>query len=414
MIAQSSIDRIKDADIYSVVSHFVDLKKSGASYKAKSPFTNEKSASFYVTPAKNIFKCFSSGLGGDAIRFVMLHEKCGYVEALEKIASIIGERIEYERPATPEEKEKYDEQELLYSINASAAKQYAKALLDVDGSHPAFNNLINRRRFAPETILQWQIGYAPDSWDYLTAVLKEKALVEPAKKLGLVKEKEQKCFDAFRHRVIYPIHDHRGRIAGFGAGILPNGSTSYADAPKYINSIESPIYNKSALLFGLHFAAHSIRQSGYAFLMEGYTDVISFHQAGYTNAIGTCGTALTPQQAQLLKKYTSKIVMVGDPDHAGQEAVARAIPILLAAGLEIQVVPCPMVLALKPEAPTKKVKNPQPFRELVFLHNYTKQNREYNFVHNKVMLEVQEKEIAELVKIDPDELVRMYPASITE
>ncbi|MFO0414925.1 MAG: DNA primase [Pseudomonadota bacterium] len=417
MIAQSTIERIREADIYSVVSHFVELKKSGANYKGKSPFTNEKTPSFYVTPAKNIFKCFSSGNGGDAIRFVMLHENCGYVEAIEKIASIIGERIEYERPATDEEKARYTEEELLYKINAAAAKQYAQALQQpgIDANHPAFISLINRRRFSPDTILQWQIGYAPDQWDFLTQTLKEKALVDPGKKLALVKEKDGKVFDSFRHRIVFPIHDHKGRIAGFGAGILPHSKTNYEDAPKYLNSSDSAIYAKSSLLFGLHFAIHAIRKVGYAFLMEGYTDVISFHQAGYNNAVGTCGTALTPQQATLLKKYTAKVVIVGDPDHAGQEAVVRAIPILLSVGFEITVMSCPMVLQLKlDDKPTNKNPNPQPFRELVFLKAYDKKKKHYTFLHNKQLLEVEEKEIADLAKIDPDELVRLFPAQNTD
>ncbi len=339
MISPITIERVKELSIVEVIGHYVELKKNGPNFRALSPFTTEKTPSFYVVPGKGIFKCFSTGKGGDAIRFVMEYQKLSFIDAIKDICGKTGERIEYEISDQPNPDQ--EQREELYKINAAAAKRYAETLLNVDGTHWAFNELINKRRFTADTILQWQIGYAPmpEKWDYLTKILHEKALIRPALELGLVKEKDQRHYDAFRNRIMYPVHNHLGRTVGFGGRVEREDKFN----PKYLNSSESKIFDKKAVLYGLHFAANTIRKNGFAYLMEGYTDVISFHQAGYSCAVGTCGTALTPEQCKLLKKYCTKVVLFPDPDTAGQKSAMRSIDILMSEGFEVAVVPMPQV-----------------------------------------------------------------------
>jgi DNA primase len=304
MIAPSSIERIKELAIVDVISHYVDLKRSGSNYSAKSPFSPaEKTPSFYVVPGKNIFKCFSTGKGGDAITFVMEHLGMPFVDAVKEIAGKVGERIEYE--ISEKATEEQNEREQLYGLNRAAAKRYAEMLqLDSIRDHTE----LTRRGFTNDTLLQWQIGYAPtgisdgykpDEWKFLTSMLHEKALIEPAMKIGLVKEKDKIVYDVFRNRIMFPIHDHHGRIVGFGGRWL--GADDKFN-PKYLNTGETLLFDKSKVLYGLHFAGHNIRKMKIAYLMEGYTDVISFHQAGMDVAVATCGTALTDDQCVLLKK----------------------------------------------------------------------------------------------------------------
>ncbi len=346
MIAPTTIERVRELSIVDVISRYVpDLKKAGTSWKAPSPFTNEKSPSFFVVPQKNIFKCFSSGKGGDAIRFVMEKQNIPYPQAIEEIAGQHNIAIEYE--SNGQTKEYLDEIEQLYKINQSAARKFAAALIEVDGTHPAFTEVIDKRRFTADTILQWQIGYAPGDiaeysptkWRFLTETLVAKGLYKAGEELGLCKTKGEVNYDTFRHRVMYPIVDHHGRTVGFGGRSLKPDSFN----AKYINSGDSRIFHKSKILYGLHFAANAIRNAGYANLMEGYTDVISFHQAGHNNSVGTCGTALTEDQCKLLRKYTDKVVIFGDGDEAGQNAVLRAIDELMKFGFQTSVVPMPII-----------------------------------------------------------------------
>lgn len=339
MITPESIDRIKSLPVLDVVRHYVDdLKKNGANYKARSPFTEEKTPSFYVVPAKNIFKCFSSGKGGDAIKFVMELRSITWIEAIKEIANVTGERLEYVT-ADPATEREQDDRENLYKINEAAALQYVKQLMETDGTHVAFREVIDKRLFTPDTIAQWQIGYAPDQWQFLTDKLKEKALIGPGLEVGLIKEKDQRHYDVFRHRVMYPIHDTWGRVVGFGGRHLAPD----ANNPKYMNTGETKLFNKSKVLYGLHFAAWAIRKRGYANLVEGYTDVISFHQAGQANTVGTCGTSLTDDQCQLLRKYTGRVVIFPDSDPAGEKSALRSIDLLMKHGFETGVVPLPEV-----------------------------------------------------------------------
>lgn len=361
-ITQSTIERVLDSDIHAVVSEYVTLKKSGANYCACSPFTNEKTASFYVVPKKNIFKCFSSGNGGGPVKFVMLKEKIEFFEAVLKVASIVNETVEYDEvPANY--KEENDLREGLYKINEAAARKYAEQLkaivdaglpdADISLLHPAFKEIIGKRKYSNDTIVQWQIGYAPgdtsgwqpNAWKFITNLVGDKSY-GGAKEVGLINTKNGHTYDVFRHRIIYPIHDYSGRIVSFGGRALPTTlqqpeSDDDFKPAKYINGGESKIYSKETVLYGLHFAGKAIREHGFADLTEGYTDVISMHQAGYNTTVGTCGTALTEKQCALLYRYCKKVRLFYDGDEAGQKATLRAIDLLAQHGFEISVVPMP-------------------------------------------------------------------------
>jgi DNA primase len=357
MIAQSSIERIKDYPIYDVLQHYIpDLKKAGSSYRACSPFSGEKTPSFYVVPSKNIYKCFSSGKGGSAINFVMEKFALSYPDAIKDIAGKVGERIEFDEVSTEEQKQKVHHKEVLYKINEAAARKYAEELnkiipiTETNNEQPPTDNeifadLIIKRQYTPDTIVQWQIGYAPGNtsdyapaqWKFLTDLIGAKHYGE-ALELGLIVTKNGTTYDTFRHRIMFPIHNDMGRVVGFG-GRRPKEDAYNA---KYINSPGSEVYVKEKTLFGLNHAAKAIRETGYAFLMEGYTDVISFHQAGYDVAVGTCGTALTVEQCKLLRRYTQKVVMFGDGDNAGQTAMLRNIDMLVQHGFEVAIVPMPI------------------------------------------------------------------------
>jgi len=405
MISPSTIDKVRDLSIVDVVGKFVpDLKKSGANYSAKSPFANEKSASFFVVPAKQIFKCFSSGKGGDGIKFVMEHEKMEYIDAIKTLCAEFSIQIEYESNGLP--KEHYDEIELLYKMNKRAAQLYAEQLLTINGNHPAFTELINKRRFSPDTLAQWEIGYAPGEvsgeytpgkWNFLAKQIISSGRYQQGIDLGIIKTKGDVNYDTFRNRIIFPIIDHHARYVGFGARALVADKYN----AKYLNSSDSKVFNKSQTLFGLHFAGHAIRKVGYANLMEGYTDVISFHQAGQNNTVGTCGTSLTEDQAKLLRKYTKNVVMIGDPDEAGQNAMQRNIDILIPHGFEVSVVPMPSIVQLKRE------NGKQPWREAVFITQRTKESIwcKYNTADVE---EIPLSNVEAIEKVDPDELVRMF------
>lgn len=355
MISPKTIDQIKELSIYDVVSHYVtDLKKSGQhSYKACSPFADEKTPSFYVVPSKDIFKCFSTGKGGSAITFVMEHEKMGYVDAIKEIAGKFGIHIEYE--ISEKANEDQNEREELFKINEATARQYAKQLFEANKNeqtkHPAVYELIEKRKFSIDTLTQWQIGFAPgniangykpDEWKHLASILHEKGKIDPALKLGLVVQKDKTVYDTFRNRIMFPIHNHHGRIVSFGGRALAPDDFN----AKYMNGSDSPLFNKSKVLYGMHFAHKAIRKLGWAALVEGYTDVISFHQAGYNNTVAACGTALTPEQCTLLKKYGDKVIMFPDHDpknDAGEKSALRNIDLLLQHGLEVTVVPMPKI-----------------------------------------------------------------------
>ena len=337
MISRDTIDDIKNRiDIVDVVGDFVTLKRSGQNYKALSPFTNEKTASFYVVPSKGIFKDFSSGKGGDGITFVMEHEGMSYLEALRYLARKYGVEIkEDEHEVTAE----YTERDSLYILMNYAKEYYKHLLVHSDEGQSIGLTYFRERGFNDRIIDKFDLGYALNEWDGL----KRKALSEGyseimLEKAGLVVRKDEtRSYDRFRGRVIFPVHNLAGKVIAFGARIL----TKEKDQPKYINSPETDIYHKSNVLYGLFQAKNAIRREGFAYLVEGYTDVLSMHLSDIDNVVASSGTALTEEQIKLMRRFTNDVTVLFDGDEAGIKAALRGIDLVLKGGLNVRVVLLP-------------------------------------------------------------------------
>jgi len=336
VIKQEDIQKILEiADIVDVVGEFVQLKKSGSSFKGLSPFTNEKTPSFIVSPSKRIFKDFSSGKGGNVISFLMEHEHLSYPEAIRFLARKYQIEI-VEAQESPEEKEKQNERESLYQINKFACSCFQDQLFNTDEGKAIALSYFKERRFDEKTIEKFELGYSLKAWDSLINKAKEKGYKkEYLIKTGLVVEKEDKSlYDRYRNRVIFPIHSLSGRILGFGGRIL----SEEKNKPKYVNSPESEVYQKSKILYGLYFAKNEIVKKDVCFLVEGYTDVISLYQSGIENVVSSSGTSLTIEQIRLIKRYTNNITILYDGDDAGIKASFRGINMILEEGLNVKIV----------------------------------------------------------------------------
>lgn len=335
MIPKETIEKIFEvANIVDVVGDFVVLKKAGSSYKGLSPFVNEKSPSFMVSPAKGIFKDFSSGKGGNVVSFIMEHEHFTYVEALRWLANKYGIEIE-EKEQTSEEIAAQSERESLFIINGFAKEYFEEQLHETQEGKAVGLSYFRERGFSLETIKKFGLGYSPDRSDALTKAALDKGYkLEFLKKTGLSKTNEKGSFDFFRGRVIFPIQNITGRVLGFGARTLKNDKK----IAKYFNSPESEIYNKSKILYGLFQSKNEIIKNDECFLVEGYTDVISLHQAGVYNVVASSGTALTEGQIRLVKRYTNNITILYDGDAAGIKASFRGIDLILEQGLNVKVV----------------------------------------------------------------------------
>ncbi|MDL5045698.1 DNA primase [Oscillatoria amoena NRMC-F 0135] len=338
MISRSTIDEVKNRiDIVDVISDFVSLKRSGQNYKALSPFTNEKTPSFYVVPAKGIFKDFSSGKGGDAITFVMEHEGLGYLEAIRYLAKKYGvEIIEEER--TAEDQASQNERDSLYIV-MNFAKEYFKHLLHHHEEGRGIGlSYFRERGFNDRTLEKFDLGYSLDQWDHFEKhALSSGFSATILEKAGLVIAKEEgprKTYDRFRGRVIFPVHNLAGKVVAFGARTL----SKEKDQPKYINSPETDIYHKSNVLYGLYQAKNEIRKHDFCYLVEGYTDVISLHQSGIENVVASSGTALTEEQIRLMRRFTENVTVLFDGDAAGVKAALRGIDLILKGGLNVRVV----------------------------------------------------------------------------
>jgi DNA primase len=341
LISQTTIDAVRNAmDIVEVVSDFVDLKKSGSSYKALSPFSSEKTPSFYVVPSKQIFKDFSSGKGGDAITFVKEIDGLSYIEAIKYLAQKYGiEIIEEER--TDQQLETQNKLESLYIVMNYAADYFANLLNNHEEGKGIGLSYFKERGFNEETIQNFRLGYSLNVWDhFLQAAKAEGYSQEIIEEAGLIIAKEDgKVYDRFRGRVIFPIMNITGKVIAFGARIL--ASEKQAKQPKYLNSPETELYNKSKVLYGMFQSKQSIRQKDNCYLVEGYTDVISLHQAGVTNVVSSSGTALTSEQAKLIRRYSQNVTILFDGDAAGLRASFRGIDILLENDLNVKAVPLP-------------------------------------------------------------------------
>lgn len=343
MYQESSVDHVRNADIVRVIGNFLDLKKTGSKLFAKSPFSNDKSASFCVTPSLNIFKCFSSGIGGDAIKFVMLHKNVTYPESLKIIADICQIAL-VEEAVSEEETRKRSYKQELFDLTTQAATKYQMQLHAATKEHWA-KQMIAKREISEETITNFSLGYAPKDFKFLTTPFTDRAKLELAKTVGLVNAKEGRSFDFFVDRLIFPIHDFKGNIIAFG-GRQADG----VDGPKYINSKETEIYNKSNVLYGLFQAKNAIQKEKTAVLVEGYTDVTGLFQYGCQIAVANCGTApLSPVQSKLLHRFANHVIICRDNDgldsagndQKGTLAAIRDINTLLAEGFKVSIVILP-------------------------------------------------------------------------
>lgn len=334
MIKKETIDAIFEAArVEEVIGDFVQLKKSGSNYKGLSPFVNEKTPSFMVSPAKQIWKDFSSGKGGNAISFIMEHEHFSYPEALRYLANKYQIEIE-ETEQSDEEKQALNERESLFVVSEFAKKYFHNILLKTDEGLAIGHSYFKERGFTEETIKTFQLGYSPDQWDAFTKEALAKGYqLEFLEKTGLTIVKEDKTFDRFKGRVMFPIQSMSGRVLGFGGRILTNDKK----AAKYLNSPESDIYHKSKVLYGIFHAKQEIASKDNCFLVEGYTDVIQMHQAGIKNVVASSGTALTPDQIRLINRLTKNITVLFDGDAAGMRASLRGIDLILEAGMNVRV-----------------------------------------------------------------------------
>ena len=336
MITKPTIDRIMEAtDIVEVIGEFVQLKKRGANYVGLSPFANERTPSFTVSPVKGIFKDFSSGKGGSAITFLMELEKFTYPEALKWLAKKYGIEVE-ETVEAPENREAENHRESLMIVTGYAAKFFHESLLETDEGKNIGLSYFKERGFSKDTITKFELGYSPDQWEAFTGqALKDGYQQEFLEESGLsVKRDNGSLYDRYRGRVMFPIHSFTGRVIAFGGRTLKSDK----NVPKYVNSPESEIYHKSSVLYGLYFAKRAIREEDNCYLAEGYADVISVHQAGIENVVASSGTSLTVEQIRLIGRLTKNITILYDGDAAGIKASLRGLDMILEEGLNVKVV----------------------------------------------------------------------------
>ena len=339
MIPKETISEIMEtARIEEVLEDFVPLKKAGADFKALSPFTNEKTPSFLVSPSKQIFKDFSSGKGGSVVTFLMEHEQLSYPEALRHLAKRYNINIPEENDEAAQQEQQ--EKEALFIVTEFAERYFQEQLNQTDEGRSVGLQYFRERGFDDDTIEIFGLGYAPKAWEKLTQTALEKGYkLDFLQKTGLTKvnAEKEKRFDFFRERVMFPIQDITGRTVGFGGRLLREDQK----APKYLNSPESAIYDKSRVLYGLFQAKKAIAQADRCYLVEGYTDVIALHQAGVKNVAATSGTSLTNEQVRLIKRFTKNVTLLFDGDEAGQKATERGLDLFLEEGLNVKVLLLP-------------------------------------------------------------------------
>ena len=334
MIARETIDAVYEAArLEEVIGDFVQLKKSGSNFKGLSPFSDEKSPSFMVSPVKQIWKDFSSGKGGNVIAFLMEHEHYTYPEAIKHLAKRYGIEI-VETEQSNEQKEQASERESMYLVSEFANSYFQGQLNNTETGKAIAKTYFKERGFTEETIKQFQLGYSPDVWDALTQeAISKKYELKYLDRTGLTIVKENKQFDRFKGRVMFPIHSISGRVLGFGGRLLIDNKK----AAKYLNSPESDIYHKSKVLYGIYYAKQAIAKEDNCYLVEGYTDVIQFHQSGISNTVSSSGTALTSDQIRLVNRLTKNITVLFDGDAAGLRAAIRGIDLILEQGMNVRV-----------------------------------------------------------------------------
>lgn len=338
MIAPNSIQEVMNrADIIDVVGQFVRLKKRGANHIAPCPFHNEKTPSFYVSAAKGIYKCFGCGKAGNVVTFLQEHEKLTYPEAIRWLADYYKIEIE-ETEKSPEQQQQQLTEESLRVVNEYAANYFIDALLNTEEGQAVGLSYFKQRGFTKATLEKFRLGYCPEGYDtFAKEALQKGYNAELLEKAGLIKERNGKYFDIYHGRVIFPIQAMTGRVLGFGARILKKNEK----APKYINSPENELYNKSRVLYGMHQSRQAIGKQDECFLVEGYTDVISLHQGGVENVVSSSGTSLTEGQLRLIAQLTKNLTILYDGDVAGVKAALRGLDLALEQSFNVQLVLLP-------------------------------------------------------------------------
>lgn len=334
-ITDEIIERVKhEANIVDVIADYVRLRRSGKNWLGVCPFHEDKRPSMHVEPVKGIFKCFACGEGGNVFTFLMKINNWTFPETVRNLAVQLGIEIPEERA----ERKEYGERERYVAAVKDAARRYHGVLRSEAGEHGL--TYFRGRGFSDETIKRFGLGYAPDEWRWLLDELTKSGYTpEELEKAGLVlaQQSGRGWYDRFRGRALFPIFEATGRVVGFGARRMNDDP----DQPKYINSPDSAIYNKSRVLYGLFHAKDAIRKEGYALFVEGYADVISLHQAGVETAVATCGTAMARDHASLITRYTNRVVLVFDSDLAGEKATERGIDVLIEGGVDVAVARLP-------------------------------------------------------------------------
>ena len=338
MIPQETIQQIQNRiDIIDVVGSFVKLRKRGTNYLGLCPFHNEKTPSFTVSASKEIYKCFGCGKSGNTISFVMEHERYSYVEALKWLAARYNIEIE-ETYSNPEQRQQQQTAESLFILNKFAQDFFSRMIWENDEGKLAGLGYLRERGFTDDIIRKFQLGYClEDGRSFSTAATEQQYNPELLVKSGVSVSREWGVSDNYRGRVIFPIHNQSGKVLGFGARLIRKNDK----APKYINTPENEIYSKSRVLYGMYFARQAIGQQDECLLVEGYTDVISLHQAGVENVVASSGTALTVEQLRLIRKFTQRLTIIYDGDSAGIKAATRGLDLALEEGLNVQLVLIP-------------------------------------------------------------------------
>ena len=338
MISQQTIqDIVSRIDIVDVVGEFVKLKRRGQNHLGLCPFHNEKTPSFTVSQSKEIYKCFGCGRSGNTIGFLMEHEKYSYVEALRWLAARYNVEV-VETETTDAQRQQQQAAESLFILNGFARDFFVSQLKDSDTGRDIAATYLQERGFTPETIALFQMGYAPDERDlFARTAIAAQYNPELLVRSGLVVKRDERYVDNYRGRIVFPIHNQSGKVIGFGARVIGKSDRG----PKYINTPENEIYVKSRILYGSYFARHAIDREDECLLVEGYTDVVSLHQAGVANVVASGGTALTTDQLRLVKKYTSNLTIVYDGDAAGVKAALRGLDLAVEEGLHVKLVLIP-------------------------------------------------------------------------
>jgi len=338
LISQSTIQQIQSRiDIIDIIGSFVKLKRRGVNYLGLCPFHNEKTPSFTVSPTKEIYKCFGCGRSGNAIGFLMEHEKYSYVEALKWLAAKYDIQIE-ETEVSPEEKIRQQASDSLFIINKFAVEFFQKSLWEDEEGINIGLSYLRERGFRDEVIQKFELGYNLSSGhSFSSAAISAQYNKDLLVRSGLVVERDQRLTDNYRGRIIFPVHNQSGKVIGFGARVIKSNDRS----PKYINTPENELYVKSKILYGLYFAKQAIDRSDECLLVEGYTDVVSLHQAGIENVVASGGTSLTPDQLRLIRKYTNNLTILYDGDNAGIKAAMRGLDLALEEGLNVKLVLIP-------------------------------------------------------------------------